>query len=70
VEVDGSVHDRDDVREQDEWREAWLTGHSFIVVRVTNDDITDRLDTIVASLRTTLAGQHTLLAPGWTPRDR
>ena len=66
VEVDGSVHDREDVREQDEWREAWLTSHGFRVVRFTNDDITDRLEAVIDSLRTILAEQHAILAADWT----
>lgn len=61
VEVDGSVHDREDVREQDEWREAWLTGHGFRVVRFTNDHITTRLDTVLTSLRIILAEQYARL---------
>ncbi len=54
VELDGSVHDLDDVREQDAWRTGYLEERGFIVARFTNDDVLSRPETVVTAIRNLL----------------
>ncbi len=54
VELDGSVHDLDDEREQDAWRTEYLKERGFTVVRFTNDDVLSRPETVVTTIRNLL----------------
>lgn len=54
VELDGSIHDLDDVREQDAWRTGHLEARGFTVLRFPNDDVLSRPDTVIAAIRARL----------------
>lgn len=51
VELDGDIHERDEVREQDLWREEWLRGAGYRVVRFSNADVLDGIDAVLAAIR-------------------
>ena len=51
VELDGSIHELSDIREQDAWRTEYLEERGFTVVRFTNDDVLSRLKTVIAASR-------------------
>ena len=54
IEVDGDVHERDDVRDQDGWRSDYLRSSGFAVVRFTNDDVMTRLHVVLDDIRLAL----------------
>lgn len=54
VEVDGDVHDEDDVSEQDAWRTEYLQQGGFTVRRFRNDDVLYHPDRVLAVIRTYL----------------
>ena len=51
VELDGAIHDLEDVREQDAWRTEYLEERGFTVIRFTNDDVLSQPETVVAAIR-------------------
>ncbi len=55
VELDGGIHGRPDVQEQDRWREDWLICHGLLVVRIANGQVLDDIDGVLAQLRVELA---------------
>ncbi len=57
LELDGAVHERPDVREQDEWRSDYLAGHGFRVIRFANEDVLDRTEIVLASIRASLLAE-------------
>jgi len=62
VELDGGVHARLDVREQDAWRKAWLVSHAFRVVRYPNEQVLTDIDAVLTNLRSHLATRQRELA--------
>ncbi len=54
VELDGSIHDLADVREQDAWRTEYLEERGFTVVRFANDDVLSHPETVIATIRNLL----------------
>ena len=54
VEVDGSVHDDPARAAYDADRQRWLAERGIRVVRVTNDEVLDRLDVAVERIRSVL----------------
>lgn len=55
VELDGAIHDLEDVREQDAWRTGYLEERGFTVVRFSNDDVLSCPDTVIATIRDRLS---------------
>lgn len=49
VELDGFSHDCDP--ERDERRDAWMAAHGFTVLRFTNDDVRDNVESVVTAIR-------------------
>ena len=50
VELDGGVHDEPDVRDQDTYRESWLTAHGFLVLRYRNVAVVERIEEVLADI--------------------
>lgn len=66
VEVDGAVHDLDDVASRDAERQAWLEARGYRVIRVSNSQaINDPYSAIEQILALVGAGAPT---PGPSPR--
>ena len=57
VELDGSIHDLADVREQDAWRTEYLEARGFTVVRFTNGQVLSQPDTVTTTIRALLIEQ-------------
>ena len=51
VELDGDVHDRDDVQEQDAWRTSYLEARGFTVLRFPNEHILSQVETVLDQIR-------------------
>ena len=54
VEIDGGSHRLSPVKRDDDWRDEWLRGAGYTVLRFTDFEIEHRPEAIVAALR--LAG--------------
>lgn len=54
IEVDGDVHERDDVRGQDAWRTEYLVSRGFTIMRCTNRDVLTHLDVVLGDIRLAL----------------
>jgi very-short-patch-repair endonuclease len=39
IEIDGGIHLKPEVREHDQWREAFLKEHGYNVLRFTNEEV-------------------------------
>jgi adenine-specific DNA-methyltransferase len=50
VELDGSVHMQPEQREYDDERTSYLNTHGLRVLRLRNEDITDRLDEVMTRI--------------------
>ncbi len=50
VEVDGGTHSTDDERTHDEFRTRELERYGFHVVRVSNTDVYENLDGVLATI--------------------
>ena len=51
VELDGSIHDLEDVREQDAWRTEYLEERGLTVLRFANDDVLTQPELVIAAIR-------------------
>ena len=51
VELDGSIHDLENMREQDAWRTKYLEERGFTVIRFTNDDVLTQSEAVIAAIR-------------------
>ena len=51
VELDGGVHELEDVREQDAWRTAYLQARGFTVLRFPNEQVLSQMDIVLAQIR-------------------
>ena len=65
VEVDGGIHNLDEVIARDAEREAWLTSRGYRVIRFSNNQATDAEATVAAILAEIGAGAPT---PDPSPR--
>ena len=54
VELDGSIHDLEDVREQDAWPTEYLQARGFTVVRFTNNDVLSQPETVITTIKALL----------------
>jgi very-short-patch-repair endonuclease len=50
IEVDGSIHNREDVKQQDEIRQKHLEEHSLTVLRFTNDEIEIKPESVISTV--------------------
>jgi len=50
VEVDGGVHQMDEVALRDAERETWLAGRGYRVARLTNAEVLNNVDAAVARI--------------------
>lgn len=57
VEVDGDIHDEDDVSEQDAWRTEYLQQGGFTVRRFRNDDVLHHPDRVIAAIRSSMTSR-------------
>jgi hypothetical protein len=51
VEIDGGQHELVPIRRDDDWRDDWLRGAGYTVLRFTELELTQRPERIVAALR-------------------
>lgn len=51
IELDGDVHEQQDVGEQDRWREDWLRTAGYRVMRFRNDEVLEGIDAVLEALR-------------------
>jgi very-short-patch-repair endonuclease len=51
IEVDGDVHDLPDVAERDEGREIELKKYGLRVLRFTNEEVLNNIDSVVESIK-------------------
>ncbi len=56
VELDGGVHELEDVREQDAWRTSYLEHRGFTVLRFPNEQVLSRVGTVLGDIRTMIDG--------------
>ena len=50
IEIDGLIHQLPENKESDEIRTKWLNEHSFEVIRFTNDEVINDLDTVLEKI--------------------
>ena len=58
IEIDGSIHERDDVQENDKAKEIYAITQGFRVLRFVNNDVWDRPAWVVAEVRARLTAPH------------
>ncbi|MEZ5996511.1 MAG: endonuclease domain-containing protein, partial [Hyphomonadaceae bacterium] len=58
IELDGSIHERDDVRANDKNKTIYAVTQGFRVLRFANNDVWDRPAWVVAQVRARLAAAH------------
>ena len=54
IEVDGSIHNKDEVKQKDKEREEQLGNSGLTVIRFTNDDIINHQDNVIEELKNLL----------------
>lgn len=57
IEIDGDIHERPDVAEQDQWRSEYLVALGFTVIRFSNEQVLGELDQVIAAIRTELGNR-------------
>ena len=55
IEVDGSIHEKEDVKQNDEIRQKQLEEHGITVLRFTNEEIERKPETVIAKIEHHLA---------------
>lgn len=58
IEIDGSIHERADVRANDKAKEIFAITQGFRVLRFTNEDVWDRPAWVLAEVRARLDAPH------------
>ncbi len=58
IELDGSIHERADVRENDKAKEIYAIAQGFRVLRFANNDVWDRPAWVVSEVRARLDAPH------------
>lgn len=58
VEVDGENHNSDEVRERDTRKDEFLKMRGWLVLRVSNDEVLEHLDLVLASITSALADRR------------
>ncbi len=54
LELDGKIHDRTAVREQDHWREDWLIRQGFRLIRFQNQQVVLDMEAVLAEIQAAL----------------
>ncbi len=54
IEVDGSIHNRDDVKQSDNERQRNIESDGLTVIRFTNDEIQTQMDHVISLIETLL----------------
>ncbi len=67
IEIDGSIHERADVQENDKAKEIYAITQGFRVLRFANNDAWDRPAWVVAEVRARLVAPH---PPAPSPQGR
>lgn len=55
IEIDGSVHLTPEVRENDQWREAFLKEHGYHVIRFSNQEVFHDIGDVLSRILSTVA---------------
>jgi len=58
IELDGSIHERDDVQARDKAKEIFAITQKFRVLRLKNEDVWDRPAWVIAEVRARLDAPH------------
>jgi very-short-patch-repair endonuclease len=58
IEIDGSIHERDDVKANDKAKEVHAITQGFRVLRFANNDVWDRPAWVIAQVRARLSAPH------------
>lgn len=54
LEIDGSIHDLSEVKENDALRQQWLEENNYKVVRFTNKEVLENVNVVLQTIRTHL----------------
>jgi imidazole glycerol-phosphate synthase subunit HisF len=54
IELDGSIHDNEEIKRNDIERQQWLEHQGLIVVRFKNEEIVNDIDTVLKTIETYL----------------
>lgn len=55
IEVDGSIHNKEEIKKYDEQRQKDLEGWGYFVIRFTNDEVISQTDAVVEKIKNTVA---------------
>ena len=59
IEVDGSQHERENIRDRDEKRTCWLEAEGYRVLRFWNNDITANMSGVLETIYVAIYGSST-----------
>jgi very-short-patch-repair endonuclease len=51
IEVDGSIHDLDEVKQNDKENETYLIDNGYSVVRFTNEEVVTKAETVLEKIK-------------------
>jgi len=54
IEVDGSIHEKADIKENDEKREIELNNWGYKLVRFTNDEVLKKTENVISNIAQTI----------------
>jgi chorismate synthase len=57
VEIDGGYHDKRDQTRYDEARSEWLKEHSYFLIRFSNEEVLQQIDSVLKKIRETLSSK-------------
>ena len=57
IEVDGSIHNLDEVKQNDKEKEAYLTNNGYAVVRFTNKEEMTQAETVLEKIKNIISGK-------------
>jgi very-short-patch-repair endonuclease len=55
IEVDGSIHDRPDVKAYDCMREQYIVSRNITVLRFTNEDVLNNISAVISQISESLS---------------
>ena len=50
IEIDGSIHDKEEIKENDEIRQSLLEADGLSVIRFTNDELLKRSESVINTI--------------------
>ncbi|RYZ60748.1 MAG: DUF559 domain-containing protein [Chitinophagaceae bacterium] len=64
IEVDGRIHEREDVKQNDQVRQKHLQDHSLQILRFTNEEIEQRLEHVICEIENCFVRKEKLYNEG------